>query len=96
MLRGDQGAHGPETRNGALDPALTVRDQDFVLRAELSFQLVSPQSHSLSTFGFVFSEEVPWHPVIAAASSYDFGSLRSLAGDVPADPDTEYLNFRGS
>ena len=40
VLRGDQGALGPETRNGALDTALTVRDQDLVLRAELGFDLV--------------------------------------------------------
>jgi len=34
VLRGDQGALGPETRNGALDPTLTVRDRNLVLRAE--------------------------------------------------------------
>ena len=32
VLRGDQGALGPETREDALDPALTVRDQDLVIR----------------------------------------------------------------
>ena len=40
VLRGNQGALGPETRNGALDTTLTVRDQDLVLRAELGFDLV--------------------------------------------------------
>ncbi len=95
VLRGDQGALGPETRNSALDPSLTVRDQDLVLRAELGFELVSPQSHSLSTFGFVSSEEIPWHSVLAAVGSHDVGFPRSLAGDVPADPDTAVHELHG-
>ncbi len=94
-LRGDQGALGPETRENALDPALTVRDQDLVIRAELSLDLVAPQSHSFSTFGLVSSEEVPWHSVLAAVSSHDIGFLRSLAGDVPVDPDTPGPELHG-
>ena len=93
--RGDQGALGPETRNSALDTALTVRDQDLVLRAKLGFELVSPQSHPLSTFGFVSSEKVPWHPVLAAVSSHDIGFPGILAGNVPADPDTPVPELHG-
>ena len=95
VLRGDQGALGPETRKDALDSALTVGDQDLVLWTESGFELVSPQSHSLSTFGCVLSEEVPWHSVLAAVSSHDIGFLRSLAGDVPADPDTLVSELHG-
>ena len=79
----------------AIVPALTVRDQDLVVREELGFELVSPRRHSLSTFGFVLSEEVPSHSVLAAVSSHDIGFLRSLAGDVSADPDTPVPELHG-
>ena len=95
VLRGDQGALGPETREDAFERALTVRDQDLVIRAESGFEPVPPQSHPPSASGFVASEEFPRHPVVGAVLSHDFGFPRSLACDVPADPDTLVPELHG-
>ena len=95
VLRGDKSALGSETRDDAFDPALTVRDQDLVIRAESGFELVPPQSHSLSASRFVSGEDVPRHPVLAVVISHDIGFPRSLAGNVPTDPGTPVPEFHG-
>ena len=95
VLRGDKGALGSETGEDTFDPALTVRDQDLVIRAESGFEPVPPQSHSPSTSTFVTSQEVPRHPVVGAVLSHDFGFPRSLACDVPTDPDTLVPELHG-